>query len=64
MDIRSGNIILSDILFKNLYPDYDQRISNIQIDTEEEITEEQNQQINSLMAAEYNPQLKMDVPII
>ena len=59
-DIRSGNIILSDILFKNLYPDYDQRISNIQIDTEEEITEEQNQQINSLMAAEYNPQLKME----
>lgn len=34
-------------------------ISSIQIDTEEEITEEQNQQINSLMAAEYNSQLEM-----
>ena len=37
-----------------------QRISNIQIDTEEEITEEQNQQINSLMAEEYNTQLQLD----
>lgn len=50
---------MSDTLFKELYPDYDQRISSIQIDTEEEITEEQNQQINSLMAAEYNSQLEM-----
>ena len=59
-DISLGNIILSDTLFKKLYPDYDQWISDIQIDTEEEITEEQNQQINSLMAAEYNSQLKME----
>lgn len=58
-DVRGGNILLSDTLFKELYPDYDQRISSIQIDTEEEITEEQNQQINSLMAAEYNSQLEM-----
>lgn len=59
-DFGVGNIILSDTLFKELYPDYDQRISNIQIDTEEEITEEQNQQINSLMAEEYNTQLQLD----
>ena len=59
-DISLGNIILSDTLFKKLYPDYDQWISDIQIDTEEEITEEQNQQINSLMAEEYNSQLKME----
>lgn len=59
-DFNNGNIILSDTLFKELYPDYDQRISHIQIDTEEEITEEQNQHINSLMAAEYNSQLQME----
>lgn len=59
-DFNNGNIILSDTLFKKLYPNYDQRISNIQIDTEEEITEEQNQQINSLMAAEYNSQLQLE----
>lgn len=59
-DFGVGNIILSDTLFKELYPDYKQRISNIQIDTEEEITEEQHQQINSLMAEEYNSQLQLD----
>lgn len=59
-DFGVGNIILSDTLFKELYPDYEQRISNIQIDTEEEITEEQHQQINSLMAEEYNSQLQLD----
>ena len=54
---------MSDTLFKELYPDYDQRISNIQIDTEEEITEEQNQQINSLMAEEVQYAASVGFPI-
>ena len=33
-DFGTSNIILSDTLFKELYPDYEQRISNIEIWTE------------------------------
>lgn len=59
-DFGNGNIILSDTLFQELYPDYEQRISNIQIKTKGEISREQHQQIHDLMAAEYSTQLNLE----
>ena len=59
-DFGTSNIILSDTLFKELYPDYEQRISNIEIWTEKEITKEQHQQLNTLMGKEHSTQLNLD----
>lgn len=59
-DFGCASIVLSDTLFRELYPDYGLRISNIQIETEEEITEEQHQQLNLLMSAEHNTQLNLN----
>lgn len=59
-DFGISSIVISDTLFKELYPDYDQWISRIQIDTEKEITEEQHQQLYTLMSEEYNTQLNLE----
>lgn len=54
-----ANIIMPDTVFKEVYPDYDEKISNIQIETTGEITKEQHAEIQSLAAKEYNPQISI-----
>lgn len=59
-DFGTASIVLADTLFKELYQDYDLWISNIQIETAEEITKEQHQQLNTLMSLEHNMQLNLE----
>ena len=59
-DFGNGNIILSDTLFCELYPNYEERISSIEITTQQEITPEQHQQLNTLLSAQHNTQLNLE----
>ncbi|MGL6202115.1 MAG: FtsX-like permease family protein [Lachnospiraceae bacterium] len=59
-DIGMANITMSDTVFQELYPDYQERISDIQIITDTEITAEQNQEINTLISQTHNTQLRFE----
>lgn len=55
-----SNIIMPDHVFQEIYPDYDEKISNIQIKTVDEITKSQHEEIQKLIGKEYNPQISME----
>ena len=58
--IGYSNIIMPDTLFQSIYPDYDERISSIQIISKDDFKEEQIADITDLLRKEHNTQLQMD----
>lgn len=59
-NIYYNNIIMPDTLFKSIYPDYGERISSIQIVSNNCLNEQQIEDITDLMKKEHNIQLLID----
>lgn len=59
-DIDYSSVIIPDTMFREIYPDYEERIASLQIMGDTEITKEQNTRIQELVSREYNTQLVME----
>jgi len=55
-----SNIVMPDTLFQSIYPNYNERISSIQIVSKESLNEQQIEDITNLMKKEHNVQLRMN----
>lgn len=59
-NIRYCNIVMSDTLFKSVYPNYDERISSIQIISSDRLNGQQIEELTGLLEKEHNVQLRID----
>lgn len=58
-NIRYGNIVMPDTLFQSIYPNYEERISSIQIISKESLNGQQIKELTGLLEKEHNVQLRI-----
>ncbi|WP_124067750.1 FtsX-like permease family protein [Clostridium sp. E02] len=59
-NIGYSNIVMSDQLFKSLYPDYNERVASIQVVSDENFTSDDMKAIMNLAKKEHNVQVQID----
>lgn len=59
-NIGYSNIVMSDQLFKSVYPDYNERVASIQIISDKNFTSDKIQQIMNLVKKEHNVQVRIN----
>ncbi|MDU7337606.1 MAG: FtsX-like permease family protein [Clostridium sp.] len=59
-NIRYCNIVMPDTLFQSIYPNYDERISSIQIISKNSLNGQQIEKLTGLLEKEHNVQLRRD----
>jgi ABC-type antimicrobial peptide transport system permease subunit len=59
-NITYSNIVMPDTLFQSIYPNYNERISSIQIISKNSLNEQQIKDITGLIKKEHNVQLRMN----
>lgn len=59
-NIRYCNIVMPDTLFQSIYPNYDERISSIQIVSKNSLNGQQIEELTGLLEKEHNVQLRID----
>ncbi|WP_324824770.1 ABC transporter permease [Sinanaerobacter sp. ZZT-01] len=59
-NIAYSNIVMPDTLFQSIYPNYDERISSIQIISKDSLNGQQIEELTGLLEKEHNVQLRID----
>lgn len=59
-DISYSNIVMPDTLFQTIYPNYNERISVIQIISKTSLNKEQVEEITNLVKKEHNTQIRIN----
>lgn len=59
-NISLSNIIMNDIIFKNIYPDYKSHIAALEICTQRSLNEYEMEQITNIIKKEHNMQIRID----
>lgn len=59
-NIRYCNIVMPDTLFQSIYPNYDERISSIQIISKNSLSGQQIEKLTGLLEKEHNVQLRIN----
>ncbi len=59
-NISLSNIIMNDIVFKKIYPDYESHIAALEICTQRSLNEYEMEQITNIIKKEHNMQIRID----